>query len=72
MTDTFRALAHDHNVVGINWTFPVDPNPIQAPAPGANHKTVFDDGFGNGLVYSNYQTKASYHAFQLIAEVIDE
>ena len=67
LTDTFRALAHDDNVVGINWTFTVDPNSIQAPPPGTNDKTVFDDGFGDGLVYSSYMTKASYHAFQLIA-----
>ena len=66
MTDTFRALADDDNVVGINWTFAVDPNMIQAPAPGTNGKTVFDDGFGDGLVYSSYVTKASYRAFQLI------
>ena len=54
LTDTFRALARDHNVVGINWTFPVDPNVIQALAAGANHTTVFGDGFGDGLVDSNY------------------
>ena len=66
LTDTFRALAHDHNVVGINWTFAVDPNSIQAP-PGTNDKTVFDDGFGDGLVLANYVTKASYRAFQLAA-----
>ena len=67
LTDTFRALARDDNVVGINWTFTVDPNSIQAPPPGTNDKTVFDDGFGDGLVYSSYVTKASYQAFQLIA-----
>ena len=67
LTDTFRALAHDHNVVGINWTFTVDPNAIHARPPGTNDKTIFDDGFGDGLLYSNYQTKTSYHAFQLIA-----
>ena len=67
LTDTFRALARDDNVVGINWTFTVDPNSIQAPPPGTNDKTVFDDGFGDGLVYSSYATKASYQAFQLIA-----
>jgi hypothetical protein len=67
LTDTFRALAHDDNVVGINWTFTVDPNLIQAPPPGTNDETVFDDGFGDGLVYSSYETKASYQAFQLIA-----
>ena len=32
LTDTFRALAHDHNVVGINWTFAVDQR-IQARPP---------------------------------------
>ncbi len=67
LTDTFRALAHDDNVVGINWTFTVDPNLIETPPPGTNEKTVFDDGFGDGLVYSSYVTKASYQAFQLIA-----
>lgn len=67
LTDTFRALAHDDNVIGINWTFTVDPNLIQAPPPGANDKTVFDDGFGDGLVHSNYVTKASYGAFQQMA-----
>ena len=66
LTDTLRALAHDDNVVGINWTFTVDPNVIQA-LPGTNGKTVFNDGFGDGLVYSSYATKASYQAFQLIA-----
>lgn len=66
LTDTLRALAHDDNVVGINWTFTVDPNVIQA-LPGTNDKTVFNDGFGDGLVYSSYATKASYQAFQLIA-----
>ena len=50
LTDTFRALARDHNVVGINWTFTVDPNVTQTPPPpGANDKTDFDDGFGDGL-----------------------
>ena len=67
LTNTFRALAHDHKVIGINWTFPVDPNLTQAPPPETTDEPVFDDGFGDGLVYSNYQTKASYHAFQLIA-----
>jgi hypothetical protein len=67
LTDTFRALADDDNVVGINWTFPVDPNMIRTPSSGANDKTVFDDGFGDGLVSSNYQTKSSYQAFQRIA-----
>jgi hypothetical protein len=67
LTDTFRALAHDDNVVGINWTFTVDPNLIHAPPPGTNDKTAFDDGFGNGLLNSHYQTKASYIAFRLIA-----
>lgn len=67
LTDTFRALAHDDNVVGINWTFTVDPNLIQALPPRTNDKTVFDDGFGDGLVYSSYVTKASYQVFQLIA-----
>ena len=56
-------------MIGINrWTFTVDPNLTQAPPPpGAKDKTVFDDGFGDGLVYSNYETKASYRAFQLVA-----
>ena len=67
LTDTFRALADDDNVVGINWTFAVDPNMIQAPPPGTNGKTIFGDGFGDGLVYSSYVTKASYRAFQLIS-----
>ena len=67
LTDTFRALAHDNNVVGIDWTFTVDPNATRGRPPGTNDKTTFDDGFGDGLVYSNYQTKASYHAFRLIA-----
>jgi hypothetical protein len=67
LTDTFKALAHDDNVVGIDWTFLVDPNVDHAPPPGTDDKTIFDDGFGDGLVFSNYQTKASYHAFQLIA-----
>jgi hypothetical protein len=66
LTDTFRALADDDNVVGINWTFAVDPNMIPAPPPGTNGKTVFDSGFADGLVYSSYVTKASYRAFQLI------
>ena len=66
LIDTFSALAHDGNVVGINWTFIVDPNSVQTPPPRANGERVFDDGFGGGLVYSNYQTKASYQAFRLI------
>jgi hypothetical protein len=68
LTETFEALAHDHSVVGINWTFTVDPNLIEALPAGANADKVFDDGFGDGLVYSNYRTKASYQAFRLIAE----
>jgi hypothetical protein len=67
LTDTFKALAHDDNVVGINWTFTVDPNLVQEAPPAPNDQSVFDDGFGDGLLYSNYQAKASYHAFQLIA-----
>lgn len=67
LTDTFRALAHDHNVVGINWTFTVDPNSTQASPRLANGTNVIEGGFGAGLVYSNYQTKASYRAFQLVA-----
>ena len=33
MTDTLHALAHDDNVVGVNWTFLVDPNVMDAPPP---------------------------------------
>ena len=67
LADTFRALAHDENVIGTNWTFAVDPNSIQAPPPSANDKNVIEGGFGAGLVYSNYRSKASYRAFRLVA-----
>jgi hypothetical protein len=68
LTDTFRALARNDNVIGIDWTFTVDPNASQMPPPRANEKTTFDDGFGDGLADSNLRTKASYRAFQTVAE----
>jgi hypothetical protein len=67
LADTFRALVHDDNVIGTNWTFAVDPNSTQASPASANDNNVIDDGFGAGLVYSNYRTKASYKAFRLVA-----
>ncbi len=68
LTDTLSALACADNVIGIDWTFTVDPNLSPLPPAHVAGAFAFDDGFGDGLVSSNYQTKASYRAFQMIAE----
>jgi hypothetical protein len=65
LTETFSALVRDPNVIGINWTFTVDPNTSQTPPIGASRS--FDDGFGDGLFYSSFHPKASYQAYRLIA-----
>jgi hypothetical protein len=67
LTDTFSALGRDPNVIGINWTFTIDPNTSQTPPAGASHNQIFDDGFGAGLVYSSFHPKASYQAYRQIA-----
>jgi hypothetical protein len=67
LTDTFDALAKDSNVIGIDWTFMIDPNTSQTPPPNASYNETFSAGFGEGLAYSNYQLKASYTAYQKIA-----
>jgi hypothetical protein len=66
LTDTFTALKKNHNVVGINWTFMIDPNTTRTPAPGATQGQLL--GFGDGLATSSYTPKAAYTAFKNIAE----
>ncbi len=66
LTDTFGALAKDPNVVGINWTFMIDPNTTDTVPPGATYNRAFSAGMGAGLAYASYQTKAAYQAFQAV------
>lgn len=68
LTDTFNALAKDSNVTGIDWTFMIDPNTAQTPPPDSSYNKTFSEGFGAGLAYSNYETKASYQAYRNIAQ----
>jgi hypothetical protein len=65
LTDTFTALEKDHNVVGINWTFMIDPNTTTTPPPGSTNQFL---GFGDGLATSSYTPKAAYTAFRKVAE----
>lgn len=62
LTNTWNALAKDPNVIGMNWTFIVDPTYTGNPA---------QDGAGAGLVDQNWNTnppplKSSYAAMQQI------
>jgi hypothetical protein len=66
LTDTFTALAKNHNVVGINWTFMIDPNATPTPPPEATYGQLL--GFSDGLATSSYTPKAAYTAFKNIAE----
>ena len=66
LTDTFTALEKDHNVVGINWTFMIDPNTTPTPPPGATYDRIL--GFADGLATSSYTPKAAYTAFKNVAE----
>jgi hypothetical protein len=68
LTDTFGALAHADDVIGIDWTFTVDPNVSQVPPARAAGAFAFDDGFGDGLISATYQTKDSYRAFQAFVD----
>lgn len=64
LSDTFAALAKDPNVIGIDWTFMIDPNQTNTVPPGTTYNKAFSAGVGAGLAYSDYKTKASYQAFQ--------
>ena len=66
LTDTFTALEKNHNVVGINWTFMIDPNTTPTPPPGSSNDQFL--GFGDGLATSSYSPKAAYTAFKNVAE----
>ncbi len=66
LTDTFSALERDPNVVGINWTFIIDPNATSTPPPDSSFYKLA--GFGNGLATSSYTPKTAYTAFKDIAE----
>jgi hypothetical protein len=68
LTDTFAALARLPQVVGVNWTFVVDPN-VSAPNPSgpAAYRAASDTGAGDGLVYATLRPKASYLAFKQVA-----
>ena len=65
LTDTFNALAKDPNVIGINWTFMIDPNLNDTVPAGATYNQTFSAGMGAGLAYASYKEKAAYQAFQL-------
>jgi hypothetical protein len=56
LRDTMRALARDHNVVGINWTFLVSPTDKPGP-PGA----------GLGLLNAGWRPEPSLLAYELVA-----
>jgi hypothetical protein len=62
LTDTFSALAADPNVVGVNWTFLVDPNVGQGASSGE-----LPAGAGDGLAYASLQPKLAFWAFRGIA-----
>lgn len=66
LTDTFTALEKNRNVVGVDWTFMIDPNAASTPPQGATDNEL--QGFGDGLATSSYTPKAAYTAFKKIAE----
>jgi hypothetical protein len=69
LIDTFRALARDPQVIGINWTFLVDvaipPDVVITPA---NLRRAYDIGAGLGLLDQNYHPKLSFAAYRMIAK----
>ncbi|GEM_PF-3814103 len=67
LTDTLTALAKDPNVIGIDWTFMIDPNQGDTLPPGMSDHQAVTEGAGAGLATANYQTKASYQAFENVA-----
>lgn len=67
LTDTFKALAADPNVIGIDWTFLVDPNLTDTLPAGTSYQQAFGAGAGDGLLTAAYQPKASYQAYQNLA-----
>ena len=68
LSDTFRALSSDPNVIGVNWTFMIDPNPVNENVSNMSYNQSFSLGISAGLAYSNYQTKQAYNTFSLVAE----
>jgi hypothetical protein len=66
LTDTFGALAKDPNVVGIDWTFMIDPNTTDTVPPGVTYNQAFSAGIGEGLAYASYKIKAAYQSLQAI------
>ncbi|MGH9081321.1 MAG: hypothetical protein ACRDYE_14840 [Acidimicrobiales bacterium] len=66
LTDTFTALEKNRNVVGVDWTFMIDPNTKPVSPQGATYDKL--QGFGDGLAASSYAPKAAYTAFKDIAE----
>jgi hypothetical protein len=67
LADTFKALANDPNVIGINWTFMIDPNITNNIIPNISYRDASSQGISDGLAYSNYQFKQSYYTFKKIA-----
>ncbi len=65
--DTVTALRMDSNVVGINWTFAVDPNTTGVSTGGQLH-TLHNSGPGLGFDASNpdsfYVSKVAFAAFE--------
>ncbi len=66
LKDTFTALKKDPNVIGIDWTFMIDPNTTDTVPPGTSYNSAFSEGIGAGLAYASYKTKAAYQTFQAI------
>jgi hypothetical protein len=66
LTDTFTALAKNRSVVGVDWTFMIDPNTTSTPPKGATYSDLQE--FGDGLATSSYRPKAAYTHFRRIAQ----
>jgi hypothetical protein len=67
LLDTFHALASDPAVVGIDWTFLIDPNETGQVLNNLSYRQALSEGVGDGLMTAAYVPKASYGAFREVA-----
>jgi hypothetical protein len=72
LTRTIRALINTPEVIGVNWTFLVDPNsrplPPSGPLTGAALRRARSTGIGVGLYTAGWQPKPAVAAYRQLAQ----
>lgn len=67
LTDTIKSIAALPYVIGINWTFLIDPNQENSGLAKISYREASSIGISDGLLTSNFEPKPSYWAFKKLA-----